>query len=377
MMMQTERGRRIDPRDGSVPLPSGCYNQPSCRFPAQKRSPQNCNCSLSTRPTDMTCPIGTDVKHAAAIVRRGGLVAFPTETVYGLGAAALDVEAVARLFAAKARPRFDPLIVHIAELDELEQLAASVPEPARKLAQRFWPGPLTLVLVKTDAVPDLVTAGLPTVAIRIPDHPLALQLLRHSRVPLAAPSANKFGRLSPTLPAHVAEQLGDEIDYILDGGPCRVGVESTVLSLADEAAKLRPVILRPGGLPAEEIASIIGPVAVAALQPCDASHAQPSPGMLKKHYAPRTPLLLADENTQLPAGKRIGRLAFMSCDPLERFAAVEILSQRGDLTEAAANFFAALRRLDAEKLDLIAAEPLPEEGLGRALNDRLRRAAHL
>lgn len=321
------------------------------------------------------CPIGDDILHAAEILRGGGLVAFATETVYGLGANALDPRAVARVFEVKGRPRFDPLIVHLHEQAAIEPLVADFPPAARALAERFWPGPLTLVLPKTARVPDLVTAGLPTVALRVPDHPLALELLRAAGVPVAAPSANLFGSVSPTRAGHVAEQLGDRIDYILDGGPCRVGVESTVLSLAGE----HPVLLRPGGVTREELEAAIGPVCVAASDAAE-GEAAASPGMLSRHYAPRTPLIMCDPH-ELPrmvdggGTARVGLLAFRQPDSTAGFAAVEVLSPGGDLREAAAEFFAALRRLDAQGLDRIVAERFPNTGLGVALNDRLRRAS--
>lgn len=320
----------------------------------------------------MTCPVGTDVDRAAALLRAGGLVAFATETVYGLGAAALDEQAVARVFEAKGRPRFDPLIVHVADPEWLPPLTAACPEPARRLIARFWPGPLTLVLPKTNRVPDLVTAGLPSVAVRMPDHAQALRLLGTAGVPVAAPSANPFGQISPTTAEHVARQLGDRLDYILDGGPCPVGVESTVLQLTDD----RPVLLRPGGLPVEEIEALIGPVAAADPVRHPSAQAQPSPGLLPRHYAPRTPLHIADPTTTTSPGSRVGYLLFTPRPVPPTAAAVEVLSERGDLTQAAARFFAALRRLDAQGLDLILADPFPEHGLGRALNDRLGRAAH-
>lgn len=317
------------------------------------------------------------IARAADILRAGGLVAFPTETVYGLGASAFDERAVARVFEVKARPRFDPLIVHLAETDWVWRVAAEFPYRARMLAERFWPGPLTLVLPKKPAVPDLVTAGLPTVAVRVPDHPVAQKLLRAADLPIAAPSANPFGRISPTTSEHVREQLGDAIDLILDGGPCRVGVESTVLQLTGDI----PVLLRPGGTTLEDLEAMIGPVSVAASAEGGFEHgAQASPGTLPQHYAPRTPLLLRPHEPAgagRPArGLRVGLLAFQGCAEPQEFARVEVLSPEGNLCEAAAKFFAALRRLDAAGLDLIVAELLPESGLGRALNDRLRRAAH-
>jgi L-threonylcarbamoyladenylate synthase len=320
----------------------------------------------------MTCPIGTDVAHAAGLLARGGLVAFATETVYGLGADARDARAVARIFEAKGRPHFDPLIVHLAELTWLERLVSSVPENARRLIDRFWPGPLTLVLPKTGLVPDLVTAGLPTVGVRMPAHPLALDLLRQAGTPVAAPSANLFGQVSPTTAQHVADQLGSRIDYILDGGTCSVGLESTVLDLSGPF----PALLRPGGLNREQIEEAIGPVTSAEAVAHEASP-QRAPGMLSAHYATRTPLVLAPIGDRLPEVPRIGLLAFVPEPSLDRFAAAEILSPRGDLAEAAANLFAAMRRLDGESLDLIVVRSVPNIGLGQAINDRLRRAACL
>lgn len=336
--------------------------------------------------TDETCPVTTDVTHAAEILRNGGLVAFGTETVYGLGANALDEAAVARVFEAKNRPHFDPLIVHINNDDWLERLVESVSPTARQLADAFWPGPLTMVLKKKDIVPDLVTAGLPTVAIRKPDHPLALELLTAVNLPIAAPSANPFGQISPTTAQHVLDNLGSRIDLILDGGSCKVGVESTVILMTGS----RPCILRHGGVTQEQIEAVVGSVDLA--NSCKAEAESPSndagsqvpvasPGMLPQHYSPATPLFLVDDIApEVLSEKRVGLLRFrrVSESPAfdQQFAAIEILTENGDLRTAATRFFAALRRLDAEGLDLILAEPFPEEGLGRALNDRLLRACH-
>jgi L-threonylcarbamoyladenylate synthase len=321
-------------------------------------------------------PSFDELARAADILRQGGLVAFPTETVYGLGASALDVDALARVFEVKGRPLFDPLIVHVPGIDDVGPLVARFPEIAQRLAARFWPGPLTLVLPKSILVPDLATAGCPTVAVRVPDHPIALELLRLAGVPLAAPSANLFGRISPTTAAHVREQLGEAIDLILDGGPCRVGVESTVLQITDS----RPILLRPGGTPLEEIEALIGHVEVPL--PGKAAPEKSgllSPGTLPQHYAPRTPLVVSRERAPEAcsgSSARVGLLAFTPPADGARFQAVEVLSNSGNLREATSRFFAALRRLDAAGLDLIVAETFPEEGLGRALNDRLRRAEH-
>ncbi len=323
--------------------------------------------------TSMTCPMGVDVAHAARLLRAGKLVSFATETVYGLGANALDVNAVARVFAVKNRPRFDPLIVHIADRSWLPRLLLSWPETAERLAARFWPGPLTLVLPKTELVSDLVTSGLPSVAVRMPSHPLALELLRLADVPVAAPSANLFGQLSPTCAEHVAERLGDQIDYLLDGGPCSVGVESTVLLLEPDGIVR---LLRPGGVALEEIEAVIGPVELPSRTTTPDDEAALSPGMLSQHYAPRTPLVIVADIDSLPAPDRCGLMTLQSHPAADRFAAVEVLSASGDLTEAAAQFFAALRRLDASRVSRIVATAFPNHGLGRALNDRLMRAAH-
>lgn len=320
-----------------------------------------------------------DIARAAAILRDGGLVAFPTETVYGLGANALSERAVARVFEVKARPRFDPLIVHISSLEWLPRLTSEFPPLASLLANRFWPGPLTLVLPKTSTVPDLVTAGCPTVAIRVPDHPVALRLLRAVDLPIAAPSANPFGQISPTCAEHVREQLGSQIDLILDGGPCRVGVESTVLQITPQG----PLLLRPGGTTLEEIEEMVGQVQLPGTSSTNVPVAGlVSPGTLARHYAPRTALVLRKcETASVSEGEpgssgRVGLLSLCGDEQNSEFAHVEVLSRTGDLREAAANLFAALRRLDAAGLDLIVAETFPEVGLGRALNDRLRRAAH-
>ena len=314
--------------------------------------------------------LSTDITAAAEILVRGGLVAIPTETVYGLAAHALDPVAVAGIFEAKNRPHFDPLIVHAAERDQIDELVTEIPAVALRLMEAFWPGPLTLVLPKRDCVPDLVTAGLPSVAVRIPDHPVAQQLLRHVGLPLAAPSANLFGRVSPTTAEHVSEQLADRIDLILDGGPCRVGLESTIVHVPAEG---RPTLLRPGGVPQEALEAITGPLAV--LRKTDDLAPQLAPGMLTSHYAPRTPVEIVESLEDPPSSLTLGILSPGPIPEPERFGAVEVLSHRGDLTEAAANLFAALRRLDRAGVSKIAAVLCPEQGLGRAINDRLRRAA--
>lgn len=319
----------------------------------------------------MNCLVGTDVELAARLLLEGRLVAFATETVYGLGANALDSTAVARVFAAKNRPHFDPLIVHIADRSWLPRLVSHWSETAEQLAQRFWPGPLTLVVPKTNLVPELVTSGLPSVAVRMPVHPLALELLRRTNLPIAAPSANPFGRISPTCAAHVAEWLGEQVDYILDGGPCSVGVESTVLQLDGE----RAVLLRHGGVSVEEIEAVIGHVETPIRRSTHPDEAAPSPGMLPQHYAPRAPLTIVDDISEVRLSETLGLMTLQPTMASSCFGKTEVLSTSGDLTEAAAHFFAALRRLDASGLDGIIATPFPNVGLGRALNDRLYRAA--
>lgn len=318
----------------------------------------------------MPCEIGTDIQRAADIIRRGGLVGMPTETVYGLAANALDPQAVARIFEAKERPAFDPLIVHLPDVSWMPRVATEFPELARRLADRFWPGPLTIILPKTAAVPDLVTSGLPDVGVRIPRHPLAIELLRLSDCPVAAPSANLFGRISPTSAQHVADQLAGRVDYILDGGSCGVGVESTVVRVFP-----RPCLLRPGGIGLEDLIEVMGPIEIVASTDHPGEAPQSAPGMLPQHYAPRTPLILDPPAGQILSG-RWGLLCLQGPPASSEFFAQEILAPDGNLQVAAANFFAALRRLDAIGLDGIIAESFPETGLGRALNDRLRRAAH-
>ncbi|MFO8034103.1 MAG: L-threonylcarbamoyladenylate synthase [Candidatus Bipolaricaulota bacterium] len=309
------------------------------------------------------------IAQAAEVIRRGGLVAFPTETVYGLGADALSADAVARVFEVKGRPRFDPTIVHVASQDEVRTLWKSIPPLAQTLMDRFWPGPLTLVLPKAKRVPDIVTAGLPTVAVRMPSHPVALQLIRASDRPIAAPSANRFGRSSPTHHEHVLSDLDKQVEAALAAGPTDVGIESTVLSLAESP----PRLLRPGGTALEALRELVPDLSVNA--PVSPSS---SPGTLPRHYLPHTPLFLLEPGA--PGGsseylerRRCGMLAFK--EPWKAFSRVEQLSASGDLREAAAQFFAALRRLDAADLTAIVAEPVPEEGLGLAIADRLRRAS--
>ncbi len=289
------------------------------------------------------------VAHAAALIRAGRLVAFPTETVYGLGGNALDAAAVERIYAAKRRPHTSPMIVHVDSLDMARSLAARWPDAAETLAGRYWPGPLTLVVPKRPEIPDVVTAGLPTVGLRMPAHPLAIELIRAAGVPIAAPSANLFTGLSPTGAEHIPESLAD---YVLDGGPASVGIESTVLSLVDV-----PLLLRPGVIPLPEIVALIGPVQVAKAT----GGAHPSPGMHPRHYCPATPLLLLAPGDPPPAGRgewlRMGRE--MPADPRAYAAAL----------------YDTLHRLDGRHLDWIAVEAPPDAPEWAGVLDRLRRAA--
>jgi L-threonylcarbamoyladenylate synthase len=305
---------------------------------------------------------------AAALLRQGALVAFPTETVYGLGANARDARAVAAVFAAKGRPSFNPLISHFPDAEAA--FAEVEPDPrARRLAARFWPGPLTLVLPRraSSRIDALAGAGLPTLAVRVPAHPLAQALLRQAGVPVAAPSANRSGQVSPTTAAHVLAGLRGRLAAVLDGGPCAVGVESTVLDLGSPLATL----LRPGGVSREALEAEIGPLALAGATAGEA--ARPSPGMLLSHYAPGLPVRL--EARAVAADEAL--LAFGPALP--GAGAAWQLSEGGDVVEAASRLFAGLRWLDAEGARLglrgIAAMPVPEAGLGAAINDRLRRAA--
>jgi L-threonylcarbamoyladenylate synthase len=301
------------------------------------------------------------IARAARILREGGVVAFPTETVYGLGAAAFDPIAVARVFEIKRRPSFDPLIVHVLDRAMLAEVAHELDGRSEALARRFWPGPLTLVLRKLAAVPDLVTAGTPTVAVRIPSHPVARAILEALGAPIAAPSANPFGALSPTRAEHVAKALGGAVDLVLDGGPSEHGLESTIV-----LAEPEPVLLRPGAIPAEAIEAEIGPL---ARRP-----AAVVPGQLPQHYAPRTPLRVIDPLV-VPPAERARAGALVLCGEVAGYAASRALSPAGDLREAAAAFFQALHSLDALGLERIDAQPLPPTGLGLAMMDRLTRAA--
>ncbi|MBW3571116.1 MAG: threonylcarbamoyl-AMP synthase [Gemmatimonadetes bacterium] len=317
------------------------------------------------------------LEQAARVLRDGGLVAFPTETVYGLGAHALDPAAVQRIYQAKGRPAYNPLIVHVADAAAARALAASWPEQAERLAAAFWPGPLTLVLPKHDSIPHSVTAGLPSVALRVPAHPVAHALLRAAGIPVAAPSANRSTAVSPTTARHVARSLGERVDVIVDGGPCPVGIESTVLSLAGPV----PTLLRPGTISVDDLRPVIGDVAL----PSGATHAtaaRPSPGMLDRHYAPRATVrlvpgaerarVLADAAESVDGGNRVGALLL---EDARDARIAPVVRMPDDPAGYAARLYAALHELDEAGCDLILIDPPPDAPAWSGVRDRLRRAA--
>ena len=323
---------------------------------------------------------GTEIALAAEWLRKGECVAIPTETVYGLAANALQPAAVVKIFATKNRPSFDPLIVHVPSQAAVSPFVTAVPAAAERLMAHFWPGPLTLLLPKTSSIPDIVTSGLSRVALRCPAHPMAQALLQQLDFPLAAPSANPFGYISPTTAAHVMDQLAGKIPYILDGGPCAVGVESTIIGFEAH----RVVVHRLGGLAMEEIEAVAGPVTVQLNESSNPA----APGMLLSHYAPRKPLWVGELSFQgdsiwfngalLPLHQRIGLILYSGSLPgkmLHPMVQTTVLSERGQDTEAAQNLFAALRVMDQADVDLIVANWAPNQGLGMAINDRLKRAA--
>lgn len=311
--------------------------------------------------------IGKDIEQAIEVLKAGEVIGLPTETVYGLAGNAYNSESITKIFTVKNRPTFDPLIVHTSSIERAREFVKEIPEQAQLLAKHFMPGPLTLLLPKKEVISDLVTSGLETVAVRIPSHPLALDLLKKLDFPLAAPSANPFGYISPTSAQHVDNQLGDKIKYILDGGECKVGIESSIIGFFDGEI----VVLRKGGLAIEEIEAVVGKVRIE-----EHSSSNPkAPGMLKSHYAPRTRLLitgnllLVEEDTS-----KIGYLGFEKFSPNIPLENQLLLSPSGDLSEAAQKLFANMRLLDARGFDKIYTELLPEKGLGRAINDRIKRA---
>jgi L-threonylcarbamoyladenylate synthase len=314
--------------------------------------------------------ITTDINEAKKELESDEIIAIPTETVYGLAGNAYSENALKKIFALKKRPLYNPLIVHIKSADFLPQVAKEIPELAITLAKAFWPGPLTLVLKKQPHIPDLVTSGKDTVAIRVPNHPLTLKLLEQLEFPLAAPSANPFGSISPTTASHVFNYFEDTLKVILDGGDCQSGIESTIIGFENE----QPIVYRLGSLSVEQIEEKIGPV-MHKTQSID--NAPIAPGMLSRHYAPKTDTILTTDVEALVKSypdKKIGLLLFQnekSHVPVEH---QEILSKSGDLDEAAKNLYAAMHRLDKLNLDLIIAERLPDVGLGKTINDKLQRA---
>lgn len=325
---------------------------------------------------------GTDLILAKKLLTEGKLVAIPTETVYGLAANGLDETAVAGIFSAKNRPTFDPLILHVASIEQAQSLCTDWPEMADKLARAFWPGPLTLILPKADHVPDLTTSGQPTVGIRMPNNRLTLELLRTLPFPLAAPSANPFGYVSPTNAQHVADQLGDRIDYILDDGECSVGIESTIIAIDNGA----PKVLRLGGLSLERIAEILG---VPVLEHLNQNSNPQAPGQLDQHYSPRCKLIALNTMPAADIDPSVSIIYFSKdkaqrgSDNISSYGSVNIssygshyyLSDSGDTNQAASNLFSTLRRLDQDNQKIAYFEWAPNEGLGRAINDRLQRAA--
>jgi L-threonylcarbamoyladenylate synthase len=314
-------------------------------------------------------PTPDEITHAADHLRAGRLVAFPTETVYGLGANALDAEAVARVYAVKRRPPTSPLIVHIASTEMIPSLAVAWPEAARILTNKFWPGPLTLVVEKQPAVPDIVTAGLPTVAARMPAHPVALALIRAAGIPVAAPSANRFTELSPTTVDHVRRSLGNDVDCILDGGPCQVGIESTVLSLAGR----QPVLLRPGAISRTDLEAVIGPIASAqeVMPQMAPTVAHPSPGMHARHYSPHTSLLLVS-NGKLPAE---GKGIYLQHTSRPSRADIKTIQMPAAPAAYATALYETLHQADEANADWIAVDQPPATPEWEAVQDRLRRAA--
>jgi L-threonylcarbamoyladenylate synthase len=314
--------------------------------------------------------IGTDIQLAKELLDKGEIVAIPTETVYGLAADATNEKAIVKIFEAKNRPFFDPLISHFRDLDMVKEWVPNIPEKALELAKQFWPGSLTLILPKSARIPDIVTSGLNTMAVRVPKHSLTHSLLSKLDYPLAAPSANPFGYISPTTAAHVDEQLGSKIEYILDGGKCRIGLESTIISFANP---LKTRLLRHGGIARETLEAIIGGVDVEL----NSGSNPEAPGQLKRHYSPKTKFVLSanvDAELHKLSSKetKIGVLRFQK--DLQK-KDHEYLCEAGDLSEAASNLFSKLRAMDELGYDLIIAEKAPEMGLGLAINDRLNRAS--
>ena len=315
--------------------------------------------------------IGNDIQKAKNELENGNLVAIPTETVYGLAANALNEVSVAKIFEAKQRPTFDPLIVHTHSLDMVYQFAENIHPKLLQLAQTFWPGPLTLLLPKKECIPSLVTSGLDRVGVRVPSHPLTLQLLQQLEFPLAAPSANPFGYISPTSALHVQKQLGSKLNYILDGGDCKVGIESTIVGEENDEI----IIYRLGGLSIDAIEQVIGKVSIQLNQ----SSNPKAPGQLKSHYAPKKPFFVGSlrELQKIHQDKKVGIITFGDFVATHHNVVVKNLSETKNYNQAAINLFSFMRELDESDVDVIICELLPEQNLGLAINDRLRRAGSL
>lgn len=313
--------------------------------------------------------ISSDIDKAAELLKNGELVAIPTETVYGLAGNAFDESAVRKIFAMKGRPLFNPLILHIHATTQLKDLVTDLPAKAKLLASAFWPGSLTMVLKKTTAVPDIVTGGKDTVAVRMPNHPLTLALLQKLSFPLAAPSANPFSCISPTKSVHVKEYFGDQLQLILEGGECKNGIESTIIGFEEG----KPVLYRHGSISIEEINAVIGDVLVKNKE----ENIPSAPGMLARHYAPKTKTIVVDDLADFlnhTPYKKIGLISFNQSNHSPSVKHVEVLSQIGDLKEAASNLYNALHNLDKLALDIIVAQKFPDHDLGKSINDRLERA---
>jgi L-threonylcarbamoyladenylate synthase len=313
--------------------------------------------------------ITDNIKEAIEVLNKNELVAIPTETVYGLAANAYNDEAIKKIFELKKRPLYNPLIVHIKSADYLEEVAQNIPQNALVLAQKFWPGPLTLLLDKKPHISHLLTAGKETVAVRVPNHPFILAVLEKIDYPLAAPSANPFGSISPTCAEHVFNYFGDSLQVILNGGECERGIESTIIGFEDN----KPILYRHGSLSIEDIEQVVGDLTVKTKDDINPN----APGMLSRHYSPLTETHLTDSIDELIKqfeGKKIGLLLFKNQFLTSEHHVQEILSKNGDLVEASRNLYAALHRLDKANMDVIIAEKLPNYGMGKTLNDRLQRA---
>ena len=314
--------------------------------------------------------ITNNIQDAIDTLNANDIVAIPTETVYGLAGSIYSDEAIIKIFQLKRRPLFNPLIVHLSSVDRLHDVVLNVPDVAQRLAEKFWPGPLTLILDKKPHISDLVTAGKSTVGVRVPNHPLTLELLEKLDFPIAAPSANPFTRISPTRADHVDQYFGDELSYVLEGGECLRGIESTIVGFPDG----EPVIYRLGSISVEQIEEVVGqPILIADKK----EKAPDAPGMLSKHYSPRTKTILVDNVVKALnaySEKRIGVLSFQNIYSDKDIEINIVLSKKGDLSEATSNLYASLHELDEKDLDIIIAERLPDEGLGRSINDRLSRA---